>query len=62
MIPAFVGGIRVGVSCVLALLAALCGSSEAQREFPISLMPDSSKEGLSRTMKETVVRCALLMV
>ena len=28
---------------------------------PISLMPDSSKEGLSRVMKQTVVRCDLLI-
>ena len=45
-------GAKVGSFRVLALLAALCGLLEGWWRPPISLVPDSSKEGLSRAEGE----------
>ena len=63
MAPTFRREIGVGASLVLALLAALCGSLEnAAGDPPISLVPDPTNEGVSRVLKETVVRSALPIV
>jgi hypothetical protein len=52
----------VGAFHLLALLAAFCGSLGGRWELPISAVPNPSKEGLSRAMKETVVLCVILIV
>ena len=57
MSPNFRREIGVGAFLYLALLAALCGLLEdGAGGPPISLVPDPTKEGPSRVMKETVLR------
>jgi len=63
MTPHFRREIGVGVSLVLALLAALCGSSEdAAGGLPNLSCSYPTNEGPSRVPKQTVVLFALLIV
>ncbi len=61
MAPAFVGGLERGFPCFDSSCRTLrlVGKDD---ESPNRSVTDSSKEGLSRVPKETVVPCAVLIV
>jgi hypothetical protein len=62
MTPTFVGRLGWGRPVFWFSLPHFAVRRKDGGISPISLMPNSSKEGLSRVMKETVVLYALLFV
>jgi hypothetical protein len=62
MAPNFRREIEEGAFLFFGLLATLCGLLKNVRGPSISLVPDPTKEGAPRALKETVLPFALLMV